>query len=317
MPGVSDEQVHRAREIPILHYLQTHEPHNLRKCGAGRYCLKDHDSLIISNDRWNWFSRGFGGHSALDFLIKVRDVDFIEAVRLLNDDYSPTYKIEHSEPKQPPKRFVLPPAHGNNDRVIAYLRGRGISMEQIKHCLENGSLYESAEHHSCVFVGFDGSTPRFACERSTTGDYKRDVSGSNKRFGFIVPPQKDDCKNLIVTESPIDALAHVTINQINGSNWDGYRLSLGGVSSLALISFLERHQTIENIRLCLDNDKAGKDAQSRILKELLGNQRFSHLRLTVSPPPLGKDYADTLEAILQMNKEQTRTGRQHMAAISI
>ena len=30
------------------------------------YCTAEHDSLKISNGKWYWWSRGFGGYSALD-----------------------------------------------------------------------------------------------------------------------------------------------------------------------------------------------------------------------------------------------------------
>ena len=44
------------------------------------YCTAEHDSLKISNGKWYWWSRGFGGYSALDYLIKVKEYDFVEAV---------------------------------------------------------------------------------------------------------------------------------------------------------------------------------------------------------------------------------------------
>lgn len=50
---------------------------------------------------------------------------------------------------------MLPERNGNNDRVIAYLAGRGISRGIIKYCIRTEKLYESREHHNAVFVGFD------------------------------------------------------------------------------------------------------------------------------------------------------------------
>jgi len=73
MPGISDEQIEQAKSVGLLDYLQSHDPQSMRKCGADQYCLKEHDSLKISaNGKWNWFSRGFGGHNALDYLVKVQ-----------------------------------------------------------------------------------------------------------------------------------------------------------------------------------------------------------------------------------------------------
>ena len=71
IPQLTEAQIQTARDIDLLSYLQTHAPHSIRKSGPNEYCLKAHDSLKISNGKWHWFSQGFGGHSALDYLIKV------------------------------------------------------------------------------------------------------------------------------------------------------------------------------------------------------------------------------------------------------
>ena len=34
---------------------------------------------------WYWFSKGFGGVNALDYLIKVKEYEFTEAVKILLD----------------------------------------------------------------------------------------------------------------------------------------------------------------------------------------------------------------------------------------
>ena len=66
MSYVTPEQVTQAREMDLLTYLQLYEPDNLVRFSGETYCTKDHDSLKISNGKWNWFSRGVGGRTALD-----------------------------------------------------------------------------------------------------------------------------------------------------------------------------------------------------------------------------------------------------------
>jgi DNA primase len=96
--------------------------------------------------------------------------------------------------------------------------------------------------------------------------------------------------------------------------WDGHRLSLGGVSSVALKSFLERNPNITEIQLCLDSDNAGRDAATRIVGELLANKQNFDKRIIVAPPPIGKDYADTAKAIQQIHMEKSKTiNRPHEA----
>ena len=319
MLRLSDEQIEHARSVDLLAYLQAREPQSLRKCGANEYCLAEHDSFKISNGKWFWHSRQFGGNSALSFLVQVRGVPFRAAVESLTNRAIFPYCGEKSLPKMNsppkiPKPFTLPKANKNNDRAVAYLRRRGIGKGIINRCIEAGILYESTRHN-CVFVGKDGEIPKFASERGTEDGLKRDISGSDKRFSFNLQPETSAGSRVIaVFESPVDALAHHGIHEMGQTGWDGYRLSLGGVGSLALFGFLERHSLIACVSLCLDNDKAGKEAAGRIVRELLGDKRFSQIKITVAPPPNGiKDYADALQEVQKKNTEKSEPDRRKSA----
>lgn len=70
-------------EMDLLTYLKNYEPGQLVKLSGGEYCTKEHDSLKISNGKWCWWSRGIGGRSALDYLIKVQDIPFLEEVKII------------------------------------------------------------------------------------------------------------------------------------------------------------------------------------------------------------------------------------------
>ena len=67
-------------EMDLYTYLKTYEPQELVHFGGSTYCTREHDSLKISNGKWYWFSRRIGGRSALDYLIKVKELLFIKAV---------------------------------------------------------------------------------------------------------------------------------------------------------------------------------------------------------------------------------------------
>ena len=77
-----------------------------------------------------------------------------------------------SEPTAPlPKtEFALPPKHADTRRVFAYLRSRGIDAEIINHCIKHGQLYEDAERHNCVFVGYKHGKPAYGALRGTLSD---------------------------------------------------------------------------------------------------------------------------------------------------
>lgn len=89
MPGVTTEQIEQAKQWDLLSYLQQNEPGELKKTGPREYCTVTHDSLKISNGKWNWTTQGFGGRMALDYLIKVWDMPFVEVVRTLCGDTAP------------------------------------------------------------------------------------------------------------------------------------------------------------------------------------------------------------------------------------
>jgi len=82
--GVSPEEIEKARSVDLLSYLRACDPGELVHVSGSTYCTRSHDSLKISNGAWMWFSQGIGGWSALDYLIKVRNYGFIEAVRAIN-----------------------------------------------------------------------------------------------------------------------------------------------------------------------------------------------------------------------------------------
>ena len=82
---IDPDELERIRQIDLLTYLREFEPSNVEevKGTTNVYRTVDHDSLKISNGKWFWWSQGIGGYSALDYLIKVRDYSFMEAVEIL------------------------------------------------------------------------------------------------------------------------------------------------------------------------------------------------------------------------------------------
>ena len=83
MPYISPEVILEAKQIDLLTYLKACEPSQLVRVSGNTYCTKEHDSLKISNGKWMWWSRGIGGKTALDYLIKVQGYSFLEAVQAI------------------------------------------------------------------------------------------------------------------------------------------------------------------------------------------------------------------------------------------
>lgn len=165
---VSKAEIERARELDLLTYLQTYEPHELVRISSAVYSTRSHDSLKISNGKWFQWSTGVGGVSALDYLVKVQGMDFVSAVlRILECTRYATPTKTYTPKRAKPMDFVLPAPHENNDRVAAYLTGRGLSEDLLNMYFNMGLVYED-RRHNCVFVGFDKDTvPRYAMLRSS------------------------------------------------------------------------------------------------------------------------------------------------------
>ena len=111
MPYYDSEAIERARQVDLLTYLQTCEPQELVHVSGNVYCTKTHDSLRISNGKWCWFSRGIGGYSALDYLIKVNGYSFMDAMESITGRAAirpPSFVPAPKEEK--PKHLLLPQA---------------------------------------------------------------------------------------------------------------------------------------------------------------------------------------------------------------
>ena len=329
MPGVSKEQIELARDVDLLSYLQSNEPHELLPPKNGEYRTATHGSLVISKGKWVWNRTGVGGVSALDYLVKVRGMHLVEAVEtVLGVRGSPSFSALPVKAPPPPAKartFYPPKPVRYSNRAVSYLQRRGISPEVINHAMRLGILLESryynpeSEYHNaavCVFAGRDDSGKVvFAALRGIDTDLKQDKAGSDKRFNFRIPPMNPDSRHLAVFEAPVDALSHSTLQQRGGWQWDGHRLSLGGTSSVALISFLERNPQICRVILHLDNDAAGLTAARKIKAQLAADNRFKHIRISINPPRGAKDYNDALLSVVRMEQEQKQSRRREAAIL--
>jgi hypothetical protein len=214
MPGVSAEQVQTAKTVDLLSYLQANEPGELVRGRNGEFRTVSHGSLVISNGRWYWNRGRVGGRSAIDYLIKVRGMGFVDAVETVCGALaSPAVFPLPAENTEPPprKELALPPPARFPNNAAGYLQTRGIDAAVIRKCLDAGVLYESRHMGSpvCVFAGKDESgVVRFACMRGIYTDLKQDCAGSMKRFGFRFPAQNTSSASLAVFESPLCEAQH-------------------------------------------------------------------------------------------------------------
>ena len=301
MPYIAPEVITEAKRIDLLTYLREYEPGELVKFSSNTYTTRTHDSLKISNGKWMWWSRGIGGKSALDYLIKVRGMDFVQAVQTIMGNGSvnfPTCENIKSYEEQP---LLLPEKSPTTDVVFDYLFGRGIDYEIINHCLEQELIIESLPYHNAVFIGYDeNKEPKYAAYRATNQSrIMGDCTGSKKQYSFRLTAENTGEVHLF--ECAIDLLSYATLVKLEGKEWRQLNLvSLAGVYSpkqkiedskvpVTLGRLLEKDKTIKRIVLHLDNDIAGRKA-TKALQTILSDK----YEVVDDPPQYGKDVNDFL-----------------------
>lgn len=300
MAYYSQSEIERAKEMDLLTYLKRYEPDELVRISSNTYTTRTHDSLKISNGLWMWWSRGIGGKGALDYLMKVRGMTFIEAVSQIANDES-KMKKPFEKPVKKEKILVMPKRAENNKVIVDYLKRRGINDNVISFFIEKGLIYQSVPMNNIVFVGCDeNNNPRYAGMRGTDScRYLGDAAGSNKAFPFR-PVNKENTK-IHIFEGAIDLLSYATLLDEQGSDFKSQSLvSLSGIYNpaknmkdskipIGLMKTLEANPNVKTIYLHLDNDYAGRRAAKIITEKL--NDKYDVRNHFV---PVGKDVNDYL-----------------------
>lgn len=310
MGYVTPEEIRQAKEMDLLTYLQNYEPHELVRVAPNTYCTREHDSLKISNGKWCWFSRGIGGKTALDYLIKVQDYPFTQAVETIlgRTAARPPVVSYRQQIPEPPRNLMMPELNSNTKAVVKYLMGRGIHPEVIDYCLTHRLLFESRQYHNAVFVGYDkDGKARYAALRGTMGSYKGEVTGSDKRYSFSIVENRS-AGTVHLFESAIDLMSYATLLHMTGRNWkQDALLSLAGVYKtkrenvvpVSLSRFLTDYPGIKTLRLHLDNDEIGRGAAKGIMDGL--KDKYEILD---EPPRYGKDVNDALQRRLGLHRQK-------------
>ena len=276
----TEEQIARANQTDLVSFLNA-QGEQLVKSGR-EYRWKKHDSVTISGNRWYRHSQSKGGYP-VDFVMEFYYAAFPEAVKMLIG--------EDGEGRQkscpaPSKDFRLPEKNEDNEMIVKYLtESRELEKNLVMEWIARGDIYEEKKHHNVIFVGRDADgIPRYAhCRGTGEIKYRGDVVGSDKSYGFSY---RGTDNQLFVFEAAIDLLSFI---QLFPKDWKKRSyLSLGGVSSLALMTFLSERPQITSVFLCLDNDQAGNEACEKLAGEI--SEEYSVIRLK----PSRKDWNEIL-----------------------
>lgn len=105
MQFISPDVIEKVKELDLKSYLEMYEPQELVRVSPGEYSTRTHDSLKISHGKWMWWSRGIGGRNAVDYLMKVKEMTFYEAVKYICE-LTHTLPTRKAAPIQPQKKHL-------------------------------------------------------------------------------------------------------------------------------------------------------------------------------------------------------------------
>ena len=203
---------------------------------------------------------------------------------------------------------MIPELNSNAKAVVRYLMGRGIHPAVIDYCLTHRLLFESRQYHNAVFAGYDkDGKARYAALRGTMGNYKGEVTGSDKRYSFSIV-DNHGAGTVHLFESAIDLMSYATLLHMTGRDWkQDALLSLAGVYKtkrenvvpVSLSRFLADYPGIKTLRLHLDNDEIGRGAAKGIMDGL--KEKYE---IMDEPPRYGKDVNDALQRRLGLYRQK-------------
>ena len=258
------EQREQARRTDLANFLISHGE-KVRKSGSEYEWLDGSQKVTIRGHLWYHQYEQKGG-DAVDFVRRFYNKDYAEAVEmLLNNCDGQIVNLQTTEREQKP--FILPPRNDRMSRVFSYLLlTRGIDKDVLFEFVRKKMIYESADYHNAIFVGYDSNgKPRHAHKRGTvtSNSYKGNVAGSQPEFSFH---WHGTSNKIFLFEAPIDMLSFISMHKENWKN-HSYAASCC-VSDRVLFQCLKDNPNIKNVFLCFDNDEAGQTANKRIAEKL-------------------------------------------------
>ena len=296
------EQKQIARQTDIAELLRS-QGEVLKRSGKEYEWRDGSQKVTVRGNLWYHQYEQVGG-DAIDFVRRYYNKSYAESVEYLlggqleaapnsrdefvqNNSYTPAHGTERKT------EFKLPKAGDNMRRVYAYLLNRrGIDRDVLNAFVHQKMIYESADYHNAVFVGYDeNGIARHAHKRGTGSEstYKGNVESCDPRYSFHWTGTDN---TLYFFEAPIDMLSFISLHK---DNWYSHSYAAAcGVGDQVLFQMMKTNPNIDTVYLCLDNDEAGQAANKRISDKLL--MQGIHHEILI---PTRKDWNENLLFIEQ------------------
>lgn len=240
--------------------------------GRNSFKLREHDSLIITNNRFYWNSRSIGGNyfTLLKELYGLSNKNiwnvtqnFLDAVEY--GDYAPSVDVKREEKTKMNYKVKM---KGSLDNIKDYLcNKRGIDEKFVDALYYNDLLYMTYKNN-IVFSIKDDNGNHIGEEVVGVGDIKF-KSNTTECNGFNITrrniKENPIIKNLYIFESTIDMLSYLqTFKMEINDKWKDENVRFLTLSGLREDIFKQYIENIENVYVCVDNDIAGETFYEKI-----------------------------------------------------
>lgn len=296
----TEEQIAQAKSADLSEFLRSRSE-TLKRSGNEWEWKHDGAKITIRRNKWYHQYDQVGG-TAIDFVQRFYDMHFSDAMQMLLG-YHVGLVMQETTP-QKGKPFALPESNRDMRRVFAYLmKQRFIGRDVIAFFAHNKMLYEDADFHNAVFVGYDeNGAARHAHKRGTYcgSSYKGNIEGSLSEYSFHYVGSNN---RLYVFEAPVDMLSFISLYP---KDWQQHSyVALCSVAEHAAVYLLKQNSIINEIYLCLDHDKAGIQGCFRIAECI---RTLSQGYLIKHFIPNQKDWNEQLK---QQNGIESLPGAEH------
>lgn len=244
---------------------------DLERTDKKSFKCKNQGGLYIysNNNKFYHFSNGESG-GVISFVQKVKGINFLDALEYLGAiEEDRNYNKENNNfekiDKKDNEKMYLPKRDENDKKLLWYLiNERKIDKEIVFKLLKTKKIYQDTKKN-IVFLGKDtNGVNRYANLRGTNANiaFKGDVKNSDKSYGFILETKNKD--NLVVVESPIDAISYLALKTIENNFFDSTILSLGGLSSREHLERYLSENDVKKITFALDNDYLARNSKKEL-----------------------------------------------------
>lgn len=260
----TDEQKEIARQTDIADLLRR-QVETLKRSGSELEWRDGSQKVTIRGNLW-FHQYDQKGGDAIDFVRRFYNKTYPEAMEYLLGGCGGTLKTSPPVVKEK-KPFELPPKNDNMRRAFAYLtKNRGVDKDVLQAFADRNMIYESADYHNAVFIGYDrNGVPRHAHKRGTgqASTYRGNVDSCVPEYSFHWHGNSD---KLYLFEAPIDMLSFISMHK---ERWKTHSYAAACcISSRVLHQMMKDNPNIKEVYLCLDNDSAGQIGNTRISEEL-------------------------------------------------